>query len=234
MKKKTPPPPRIPEPRKRPTVIVLEDYTDADQTVQRSPVYASDLPQFDLEPICDPVDTGEERAALGDSVSAVVLADLVPARKAPASVPPMAFDAVPSADASAEHYERKLQQNAWRFRAAVASALLVVTASVWVGVQSRAPLAEHVPAATVETPLQATSTPISGDALTAAIDEMHAKTGIMNVDAAPGRDVYVDGAVAGVTPEPVRAPCGEHVVQIGRNGALHNVMIPCGGEVAVR
>jgi len=225
MKAKAPPKPRIPEPRKRPSVIVLEDYTDADMTVQRAPLNASDLPQFDLEPICDPVDVR------GDSVSGVVLADVTDVRSAPLSVPPMAMES--SADASAEHFERKLRSGAWRFRAGVAAAVALAAVSLWVGMKNREPLAAHVPVA-LETPAPVTASPISEDALAAVIDDMNAKTGLMIVDAAPGRAVLVDGAVIGEAPGPVRASCGEHVVQVGLNGALRNVTIPCGGEVSIR
>src|SRR5258708_7158045 len=61
------------------SVIVLEDYSDADMTVQRAPLRASDLPQFDLEPICDDLAPGADpnatvrRGAMSDSVAAIVL-----------------------------------------------------------------------------------------------------------------------------------------------------------------
>jgi hypothetical protein len=81
-------------------VIVLQDFTDADATVKCSPLYDSDLPQFELPPICDGVnvpadpyaayaqvvrqaDAERESVKLAngqrvDSVGGVVLSDLAP------------------------------------------------------------------------------------------------------------------------------------------------------------
>jgi hypothetical protein len=48
---------------------------------------------------------------------------------------------------------------------------------------------------------------------------------------APGRRVFLDRRVVGVTPNPITVPCGQHTVQIGSTGKPQTLDVPCGGEV---
>jgi eukaryotic-like serine/threonine-protein kinase len=45
--------------------------------------------------------------------------------------------------------------------------------------------------------------------------------------------VFVDGRVLGVTGDPIRVPCGPHLVQIGSRGRPQSLVVPCGGQQVV-
>ena len=61
------------------------------------------------------------------------------------------------------------------------------------------------------------------------------ETGDVKTDtAASGRRVFVDGHVAGQTPETVHVRCGVHTVRVGSSGKEQSVDVPCGGEVSVK
>jgi hypothetical protein len=61
------------------------------------------------------------------------------------------------------------------------------------------------------------------------------KFGMLDTSGAPGdRRIWVNDKLVGQTGGNVKAPCGLHAVKIGSGGTPHDVMIPCGGTVAVK
>ena len=52
-------------------------------------------------------------------------------------------------------------------------------------------------------------------------------------DCRAGFRVFVDGVVAGNTPDSFVVRCGKRTVQIGSKGYPQHVDVPCGGEVVV-
>jgi hypothetical protein len=60
-------------------------------------------------------------------------------------------------------------------------------------------------------------------------------TGDVKTDnASPNHRIYVDGRVAGQTPDTVHVRCGAHTVRLGSGGKDQPVDVPCGGEVSVK
>jgi hypothetical protein len=59
-------------------------------------------------------------------------------------------------------------------------------------------------------------------------------TGLLDFPpAAEGHRVYVDGKMVGVPPQPILVGCGPRVVRIGSAGKDRDVIVPCGGHLAL-
>jgi hypothetical protein len=52
---------------------------------------------------------------------------------------------------------------------------------------------------------------------------------------AAGHRIFVDGRRARTDgSEPMRLPCGPHVIQIGSSGSQESIRLPCGGELQLQ
>jgi hypothetical protein len=53
-------------------------------------------------------------------------------------------------------------------------------------------------------------------------------------DSRGGHRVWIDNHIVGESPGTFTVRCGWRAVQIGSQGQLHNVKVPCGGDAEVR
>jgi hypothetical protein len=49
-----------------------------------------------------------------------------------------------------------------------------------------------------------------------------------------GHRVWIDNHIVGESPGTFNVRCGWRAVQVGSQGQLHNVNVPCGGDAEVR
>jgi hypothetical protein len=49
-----------------------------------------------------------------------------------------------------------------------------------------------------------------------------------------GHRIFVDGRVVGESLRTLRLACGSHTVRIGSAGTNQQVVVPCGGQIALR
>lgn len=122
----------------------------------------------------------------------------------------------------------------------VASAAAAPSASTpIVAVAPSAPASASAQPAVVDPPVEPIKPP-PDDAKTAKVEPTASgsptdKFGMLDTSGAPhDRRIWVNEKLVGQTGGNVKAPCGFHSVRIGSNGTPHDVMIPCGGTVAVK
>jgi len=108
----------------------------------------------------------------------------------------------------------------------------------------RAPPPTHAaiaPSAELPQPESTAPTPSPPPATTVESDTTHnedvppAASGIVVTPSlADSHRVYMDGRIVGASGQTFRISCGPHVVRIGSAGRVQNVLVPCGGEIAVQ
>lgn len=62
-------------------------------------------------------------------------------------------------------------------------------------------------------------------------DSRPRETGVLVAPNEKGVVIFVDGARAGVAPEPVEVPCGVRRVRFGESGSTRTVDVPCDGRL---
>src|SRR5262249_45111915 len=102
----------------------------------------------------------------------------------------------------------------------------VTTPSASAPVPNPAPAPTHAPGSPTSSSTPTPQEPTAASAIPGG------KGVIQTSGLAPGRRVFVDRRVLGETPNPITLPCGQHTVQIGSNGKLQTLDVPCGGEVS--
>ncbi|GAC1351065.1 MAG: hypothetical protein NVS3B20_00020 [Polyangiales bacterium] len=236
-------------------VIVLEDFTDADQTVQTTGLNAASLPQFDLPVICDVVADPEStarRAPVDRTTASRVLNERDPAGQKhsaassasnhPPSLHPVAFDShTETAPGEAERFRKPIARIALTARA-TSLGLLIVGGALGAGFFLRAvmsptasgiqPLAGSTHLAQTD-PGSASVTAVSSESLTALVEEVATSGDLGFPEAFFGMRVFIDGIDAGVAAkQPLSWVCGEHDLRVG-DRSTHRVIIPCGGHLVI-
>ncbi len=86
--------------------------------------------------------------------------------------------------------------------------------------------------ASASTPASASASAPASAPAPAPAANVTSTTGVLHTAGAPkGHRVYVDGVVAGQTPEDLSVRCGVHNVKT--SGKTWRVSVPCGGETGI-
>jgi hypothetical protein len=79
-----------------------------------------------------------------------------------------------------------------------------------------------------------TTAPASATTHVASVDTADAKHTVLRSDSlAPAQRIFVDGKVAGLTPDTLVVRCGLHNVKIGDRGGARQIVAPCGGSLSL-